>query len=158
MDSRGYIIQHRHYFPRLKLRRSWIDFIALIDIMFIILMFFVLSIGATKITGVSVELPKVSGDTIVLTDKYIISIVPSNLSEGGVQFFFGDELVMMNQLIEKLNNIKFTSKNPAIVIKADKKTPYDTVLTIMALVEQNGMPSFLVTDQEEVKTETKFQQ
>lgn len=104
--------------------------IPLLDILFAILIFFVLTATFVSQPGITVELPASNFSVEPALHTQIISIVGNNI-------FFRDQLVSDAQLGILLNNKKDTPSS-TIIVKADRTVPYNRVMTVTNLALERG--------------------
>ncbi|UKI33820.1 MAG: hypothetical protein L6W00_10595 [Lentisphaeria bacterium] len=69
-------IGRRRYRTRLKPLSGWPEVIALVDIFFLALIFFFLSGSFVRVSGISVELPRVRPSNIADMEKFVVTITP----------------------------------------------------------------------------------
>ncbi|MBO5690092.1 MAG: biopolymer transporter ExbD [Lentisphaeria bacterium] len=114
--------------------------IAVIDIFFLTLFFFLLSSSFVQVSGIKVDLPR--ADTTVSADieKFIVTIA---WSAEGAQLFFNDRPVTHEQLKEEFAQVSGISRSAMIVIRADRRIPFEPVSEIMAMAEKAQLASFI---------------
>jgi len=121
-------------FTQLKKRNAYIDMTPLIDIMFQLLLFFILSTTFRNAPSFEVNLPEASTDQINQRDNSLIitltkdkKIVINNRSIPNED--------VLNLLSEEVNN------NPSImvVIEADSSVHHGSVVGMMDLAQQAGV-------------------
>ena len=69
-------IGRRRYCTRLKPLSGWPGVTALVDIFFLALIFFFLSGSFVRVSGISVELPRVRPSNIADMEKFVVTITP----------------------------------------------------------------------------------
>ncbi|HEX8372808.1 MAG TPA: biopolymer transporter ExbD [Chthoniobacterales bacterium] len=107
--------------------------VPLLDILFAILVFFVLSATFVSQPGVTVE-PPVSSFTVEPSlHSEIVSLVGGNQP----RLFFRDRLVSETQLREVLQKKKASSAG-TIIVKADQSVPHERVMWTANLALQYG--------------------
>ena len=90
---------------RLKVFKGMPDMTPIINVVFLLLLFFMLSSSFVQISGIKINLPKTEGENELGAEKLIISIDRNN------RFFFNDEQLEWNSLKEKLG--QFITKSRA---------------------------------------------
>ena len=149
-------VGNRRYRPRLRPRHGWPEVTALIDILFLALMFFVILSNSTKVSVISVDLPKSSQSRIMQVEKNVISMVPD--ADGvGYKIFFQDQPVDWLGLAGSLQKMAIDSLSPAVIIRADRRISFEAVTEVMALAEKSGITCLLATAPEE-RQDAKFEQ
>lgn len=109
-----------------------IDIAPLIDIVFQLLIFFMLTSSFIFQPGIKVNLPKVITSQVLSEGSVIITITSENL------VYIGDELIDKQQLKKKLEEA-LVLKRP-IMIKADKKAALGRVVEIWDMCRSLGLP------------------
>lgn len=109
----------------------------LIDVVFLLLIFFMVSTTFNKQSEISIELPEASGKPLK-TDKFVIEIEID--SQG--RYFVNQQRVKDHKVATLKRAIRLTQrkeKNPQLVISSDKNTPYQSVITAMDAARQLGL-------------------
>lgn len=109
----------------------------LIDVVFLLLIFFMVSTTFTKESEISIELPEASGKALK-TDKFVIEV------EIDVQgrFFVNQQRVKDNKVLTLKRAIRIVQgnkKSPQLIISSDRNTPYQFVVTAMDAARQLGL-------------------
>lgn len=142
----------------MKFRRQSREFepmnlISLIDVMFFLLIFFMLSSTFTKETHLSVELPQAVGEASVDTKQQIEILI----SEQGSFSVNGQSLV--NNEIETLKSammkVSEGKTDLPLLVTADGKTPHQSVVTAMDAAGQLGFVKLSITTRQPEITEKK---
>lgn len=145
----------RRYKSRLKTFSGMPDMIAAINVMFLILVFFMLSSSFVQVSGIKVELPQVNTVSSAEIEKFIVSVTKG---EKGSNIYFNDSPVNWEDLKEKFSAIRGMSRATTIVIRADKDTDFETAVRIMALAERANLSSFIAVMPQKEKQDTVFSQ
>jgi biopolymer transport protein ExbD len=117
------------------------DLTPLIDVLFLSLIFFIVSSSFVKLYGVKVELPKTEQSSSASLEKFISSI---SSNESGNKIYFNDEELLMDDLKSKLGDLKNEVQTGMVIICADKNTTVDILANVMVVVENAGLASFIV--------------
>ena len=120
----------------------------LIDVVFILLIFFMVSTTFQKESEIKIELPEASADA-VKEEKDVLELVID--AEGR---YFIDQQQVVNTELETLKKAigKFLGERTGIpvVIRADRRTPYESVVRAMDATSQLGLVQMsLATSQPE---------
>ncbi len=145
----------RRYRSRLRPFSGRPDLIALIDILFLALIFFMLSSSFVQVSGIRVELPKVNASTSADIEKFIVSIA---WTENEPLLYFNDRPVTFETLAEKLAEVSGVSKTATVVIRADRRIPFETVARVMTLAEKANLASFIAVMPRKGKADAVFTQ
>ena len=130
------------------------DLTPLIDVLFLSLIFFIVSSSFVKLYGIKVELPKTAQTSSASLEKFIISI--SN-NESGNKIYFNDEELTLDALAEKLAKLRNETQTGMVIICADRNTTVDILANIMVTVEQAGLASFIVVSDDMGQKEILFE-
>lgn len=129
------------------------NLISLIDVMFFLLIFFMLSSTFTKETHLGVELPEATG-TPSVDEKQKIEIV---IGEQGSFSINGQNLV--NNEIETLKSailkVSEGKTDMPLLLTADAKTPHQYVVTAMDVAGQLGFVRISITSRQPETVEKK---
>ena len=109
----------------------------LIDIVFLLLIFFMVSTTFQRDSALPIELPEATSQTIVKQEQPLEVVVDL----AGSYFVDGTALADTNMftLKEALATAAKTRTNPQLMILADGKAPYQSVITIMDVARQLGL-------------------
>ena len=114
---------------------SWLVFIGLVDVAFLLVFFLLLSSNFILEQGISVSMPFSRFTLGPQTGRQIISIT------GGAvpAIYFQDQRVTMEQLGPLLDVVK--RRDESIIIKADRSTSYETVAEVANAALEHGITS-----------------
>ncbi|MBQ8754620.1 MAG: biopolymer transporter ExbD [Lentisphaeria bacterium] len=150
----------RRFQTRLKPVSGWPPLVALIDLMFLLLLFFVLATSFVSVSGIPVNLPQVRGGNVVDMERYIVTVVPSdrkNLSKPAL-IYFNDRQVTPERLKQELNTVRNHSRSASVIIMADKDVPQGVFAEIMGIAENAQLSVFLPMAAPEEKNTSVFLQ
>jgi biopolymer transport protein ExbD len=126
----------------LNLRRSRseepdVNLTPLIDVVFILLLFFMVSTTFQRESEINIELPEASAEPVEERDETLEIVIDA---EG---HYFIDEQQVVNTELETLKQAiqKFLGERSEIpvVIRADRLTPYESVVRAMDATAQLGL-------------------
>ncbi|WP_448216660.1 ExbD/TolR family protein [Endozoicomonas sp. 2B-B] len=124
----------------------------LIDVVFLLLIFFMVSTTFTKETQLAIDLPEASGEQSASVEKTQVEIT---ISREGHYAVNGQSLV--NSGLETLKNalakVSEGDSNLPLTITADAKTPYQSVVTAMDAAGQLGFANLSMTTRKPVESE-----
>ena len=130
--------------PRRR-RSTTVDITPLIDVVFLLLIFFMVSTTFERETEISIDLPEASGEkSEEKRDELVIAI-----DRKGV-FYVNDQEVVNTRIDTlKLAMRKAVAENREIpvIINADAKTPHQSVMTVMDAANQLGLRRLTFTAQ-----------
>jgi biopolymer transport protein ExbD len=112
---------------------GWLIWFPLLDVVFLMLFFLLLSSNFVLQPGISVSAP-FSKFMLAPPAKYeIISIT------NGTTVYFRDQKISIDELGPPLDSARKGGRS--IIIKADKATPYEMVIRVANVALEHGVPS-----------------
>jgi biopolymer transport protein ExbD len=115
------------------------DITPMIDVVFLLLIFFMLSTTFIVKPGINISLPKSSAEEI-RKQKEEIEISISR--EGG--FYLDGDKVDLETLKERFINAAKTSIESVVIINADEKASHGDVVAIMDMAKESGITKLAV--------------
>ncbi|MDR0931722.1 MAG: biopolymer transporter ExbD [Victivallales bacterium] len=146
----------RRYLPKLKPKSGWPELTALIDILFLVLLFLFLYSSFVRVTGIKVNLPRVQPSSFADLERFVVTITRNG--DGGRLLYFNDRPIKIEELKQQFNEVHGRSQSATIIILADREVTLEQSAEIMALAEAAELASFLVTIQPGSRPETVFGQ
>jgi len=132
-------------FFRKKKQEIAVNLTPLIDVVFLLLIFFMVSTSFTRETQIKLDLPKASVEPL---DSKPESLEISIDKEGR---FFINGKGLVNESIETLKKaiapLIENNSNIAVIISADANTPYQSVVTAMDAASQLGISNLKMATQ-----------
>ena len=141
------------YRPRLRALSGLPLLTPLVDIFFLLLIFFMLSSSFVQISGIRVELPRAGFSTSVGIEKFIVTLAQS---EGGVRIYFNDREVSWEQLKEEFGKVRQLSRFSTIVIRPDRDIPLEPAVRVMSLAGKAQLSCMIAVMPEAGKPEAVF--
>ena len=128
-------------FQRKKRENVDITLISMIDVLFVLLLFFMVSTTFTHQTEVNIKLPEAEGTPAEDHPKTVSLVINAD----GVYSLVGDDgqphqLIEQNRagLKQELSKLAVNSKDIPFIINADDKTPNKAVMTALDIAGQVG--------------------
>ena len=107
-------------------KKSSINIIPMIDVIFFLLVFFMLfTTFRTTPEGIDMQLPKAVTATEQNTENFIVQI------DADGNYYYDDQSLELNQIISEAELANGENANLTIVISADKNTRYENVVSLM---------------------------
>ncbi|WP_415888295.1 ExbD/TolR family protein [Neptuniibacter sp. SY11_33] len=133
-------------FPRQRVEEVSVNLTPLIDVVFLLLIFFMVSTTFTKETHLDVDLPEASGESVVKE----IEVLEILITDEGHYSVNGKPLVntQSKTLRRALQELAGDDREMPLVITADAKTPHQAVVTAMNVSGQLGFSKLSITTQE----------
>ena len=114
-------------------KRGALDVTPLIDVVFLLLLFFMITSTFVSTTGIKVNLPKAKSKVKQSSEAFEVGINEKN------QFFFQGVRIQQSQLAAKLKTAWKSRKTPELVIKADGEVRHKDVVFVMDLANKTGI-------------------
>lgn len=130
-------------FSRRKKPPLEITLTPMIDVVFLLLIFFMVTTTFNQQTELKINLPEAAGDKTDKVEKMIILTIDADGT-----YFISDEKGLPHQLINQENKTlkraliqaAGNSRKIPFVISADGKTPHQAVVTVLDIANQLGFP------------------
>ena len=145
--------------PNAKVFAGRLDPVPLINLLFLLLIFFLISSSLVFQPGIPVDLPPAKNPTLNATDKLVITITRNGL------IFFNDKKIEWGDLERELRNLVLDSKiatsrrnntritgiddksvrNPAVVLRADRNVAYERIMEVVSLARSLNLGVYMAT-------------
>jgi biopolymer transport protein ExbD len=130
-------------FHEKKRRKIIINITSLIDVLFLLLIFFMVSSTFVEQPGMKLELPESKSST---TEKIKELILEINADQSMV---LNQESVTLENLEQKFKQLLPSLEEKSLVLKADKSVPHGTVVKVMDLAKLSGLEKLIIATQVE---------
>jgi len=119
-----------------KKKELTVNLTPLIDVVFLLLIFFMVSTSFTRETQIELELPQASGKPL----ENEIDVVEISIDSTGNYYVNKQPLIntQINTLKRAIVNISKGDLSLPLIISADAKAPYQAVITAMDAAGQEG--------------------
>jgi len=117
---------------------SMFQYASLTDIIFLLLIFFLLTSQFVINTGVKVKLPGAKTNEQTVPSRMIVT-----LTEAG-DIYVGSEATSIDQLPAKLNAIKEMGSEQNLIIRSDKDVRLDIVIQVIDAAKGIGIEKFTI--------------
>lgn len=123
---------------RLKTSHSLIDLTPLVDVVFLMLIFFIITSDILPLKSLNIETPKLSKDSAPLTTQLLVVIDSQNVIYLGSKKAIVDTESLKSRLTEELDLLKkFHPKiKPTIVLSIDQQVDYGSFLKIFSIIQE----------------------
>ena len=119
-------------------RHIIINITSLIDVLFILLIFFMVSSTFLEQPGMKLDLHKTSQKTVVQVEGYTLFIMSDE------SLYLNHEEITIETLPARLKEIAKEVEDKGIVLLADEKIRYGWVVEIMDVIKQSGITKLIV--------------
>ena len=127
-------------------RRARIEMIPLIDVVFLLLVFFVYAMLSMVVhRGLRVELPGAATAEVDRTEYVGITVTKDN------DVFLGDEPVAIGSLVEKVMERRKNKGELPVFINGDRRSDLGVAVKILDLLKQSGIREVSIECAEEAR-------
>lgn len=125
-------------FKEQKRRRTSINITSLIDVLFILLIFFMVSSSFIEQPGMKLELPTTQSREVARLENLVMHI-----SQDG-EIFLGDKSVTLETLGTEIEAMIPNIEEKTLVLKADKETSHGKIVEIMDIAKRSGLTRIVI--------------
>ncbi|MFZ5516363.1 MAG: ExbD/TolR family protein [Candidatus Zhuqueibacterota bacterium] len=119
-------------------RKVSINITSLVDVQFILLIFFMVSTSFTEQQGMKLELPESASAASEKIKELILEIRNDDI------LILNNEQVAMNDLSAKFKQLIPSLKDKSLVLKADKHVSHGTVVQVMDIAKLSGLEKLII--------------
>ncbi len=119
-------------------RRVVINITSLIDVLFLLLIFFMVTSTFLEQPGMKLELPSARSAETAMVEKLVLFIGPDG------RIVFNDQTVALGDLEAVMKEALPTAKEKTLVLKADRTVQHGTVVTVMDIAKRVGLTKLVV--------------
>lgn len=132
-------------FHEKKQRKVIINITSLIDVLFLLLIFFMISSTFVEQPGMKLELPESKSST---TEKIKELVLEINADQS---MTLNQEPATLENLDQKFKDLLPSLEEKSLVLKADKSVPHGAVVKVMDLAKLSGIEKLIIATQMERK-------
>lgn len=126
-----------------KPKKTLINITSLIDVLFILLIFFMVSSTFIEQPGMDLELPAASTSEREQVKEFVVYVdQKQNIS-------LNEQAVSMDNFEEQLRKKYEETGYQFVVLRADKNVPHGTIVKIMDKVKKVGIPKLVIATEME---------
>jgi len=125
-------------FKQQKKKTRGIDITSLIDVMFILLIFFMVSSSFVEQPGMKLELPTTKSREVEKVEKLALYVS----KEGDL--FLNDKPVKLDSLQDVIKAAIPNAKEKTLVLKADKDVHHGLVVEVMDIAKRSGLKKIVI--------------
>ena len=121
----------------MRRRKPRIDVVPLIDVLMVLIIFFLVTMQFRDLRALNVKLPKIetAGSNLVKNEITI------SISKDG-KFYADGHKVSISKLTSLINAASSLPMKPTILVVADENVPLKNVTTVVDLCRKNGLEDF----------------
>jgi biopolymer transport protein ExbD len=126
------------------------DLTPMIDVVFLLLIFFMLYSSFVQVSGIQVDLPEVTASGEGSIEKLVITVDNQNT------FYFNERPMDWENLQLQLNQFLAKWQADTVIIRADRHTGYGEVARLLALARSLNLNVYLATLSAEEEGDDEF--
>ena len=128
---------------RTEIKKGQLDIAPLIDVVFLLLIFFMLTSNFVVQPGIKVSLPKAVSSEVIRSENLVVTLTGQDL------IFLNDEPVTAQELVPRIRQA--AQDNKTVLLKADTNASLGRVVEIWDLCRESGIPQINIATNEKVK-------
>lgn len=136
---------------RLKPAFSLIDLTPLVDVIFLLLIFFIVTSDILPLKSLKIENPTLKQDVRALTSQLLVVMDAQHVIYVGSKKSIADFATLEEMVKSELNKIAKGAK-PTLVLSVDRRVEYGIFLRLFSTLQKVGYPIRLVFKPEESST------
>lgn len=129
-------------FVRRKREEPKVEMTSMLDVVFLLLIFFMISTTFVQTSGISIKLPKSTSGVVEKGPKEIRIYVDKT-----GQIFLRDKPLSLAQLEAKLHGFGVRAKNMTFLLLADRATLHGRVVQLMDAARESGFRKLAIATQ-----------
>lgn len=134
---------------RLKSSAALIDLTPLVDVIFLMLIFFIVTSDILPLKSLLIENPELKKDSAPLTTQLLVVMDAEHVIYLGSKKSIVDFSSLKSSLEQELEQIRFQNgKEPVIVLSVDRRVEYGLFLKLFSIVQETGSHLRLVYRQD----------
>ena len=143
----------------LKISNSLIDLTPLVDVIFLLLIFFIITSDILPLKSLNVENPKLNRDSASLTTQLLVIMDAQNVIFLGPKKDIVDLVSLKEHLMAEIDILRSKHPNlePSIVLSVDKSVQYDAFLKLFSIVQDCSSKIRLVYKPSQEETSDFFE-
>jgi biopolymer transport protein ExbD len=122
-----------------KKRSLVLNVTSLIDVLFLLLIFFIVSTTFLSQPAIKLELPKAKHSEVVRQEALVIYIDKDG------KLFLNDEPIEVQLLSEAITQKKSLSEEQGVILKADSRVSHGAVIQVMDILKGIGVKKLIVS-------------
>jgi biopolymer transport protein ExbD len=122
----------------LKTSNALIDLTPLVDVIFLMLIFFIITSDILPLKSLNIENPTLNKDSAPLTTQLIVVMDAQNVIYLGSKKMIVDLVSLKQHLIEELGSLKKQNQgiDPTVVLSVDKHVDYGSFLRLFSICQE----------------------
>lgn len=120
-------------------RKVAINLTSLIDVLFILIIFFTVSSTFMEQPGIELKLPEAESSQSHTTQKVIVYV------DKNQDLYLNDDPVSLENLGEAVESLISAQNDKSVVLNADKEVPHGIIINIMDMLRKRGIYKIVVS-------------
>ncbi len=145
----------RKYRMTLRSHNGFPQCVALIDLLFLLLLFTAMSTQVIRISGIRVDLPIADAPKESILGKLIVTITPGEY-DNECRYFFRDREIKLDELRQIFSQQTERHKK-TVIIRADRNIPQGVIYELTASIHEAGMAVLIASQPPKSKPEMRFE-
>ncbi len=123
---------------KLKSSSSLIDLTPLVDVIFLLLVFFIITSDILPLKSLNVENPKLKRNSAPLTTQLLVVMDAQNVIFLGTKKEIVDLVSLKASLLDRIDYLKgqHPGMAPSVVLSVDRRVQYDSFLKLFSIAQQ----------------------
>lgn len=137
----------------LKISNSLIDMTPLVDVVFLMLIFFIVTSDILPLKSLNIENPTLNKNSAPLTTQILVVMDAQNVIYVGSKKAIIDLGSVKQQLQEEIELLQkqHSGVSPTVVLSIDKKVDYESFLRLFSVIQENSPNIRLVYKPDEMQ-------
>ncbi len=148
-------ITTRRYRTNLRSHNGFPYCVALMDLLFLLLLFAAMSTQVIRISGIRVDLPQAVAPQESVLGKLIVTITPGEY-ESDCRFYFRDRAIQLDELRQIFSQQTERHKK-TVIIRSDRKVPTGVLHELIASIHEAGMAVLIAVQTPDARPEMRFE-
>lgn len=128
---------------RTQIKKGQLDIAPLVDVMFLLLIFFMLTSNFIIQPGIRVSLPKAVSSEVIRSENLSVTLTGQDL------LFLNDEPITIQELAPRIRQA--AQDNKTVLLKADVDASLGRVVELWDLCRESGIPQINIATNQKVK-------
>lgn len=122
----------------LKMSENLIDLTPLVDVIFLLLIFFIVTSDILPLKSLNIQSPSLDKESQPLTTQLVVVVDAQNVIYVGSKKTIVDLYSLKSQLLKEINLLKKNNGNqePILVLSLDKRVEYGEFLKIFSITQE----------------------
>lgn len=122
----------------LKSSNNLIDLTPLVDVIFLMLIFFIVTSDILPLKSLNIENPTIEKNSTPLTTQLLVVMDAQNVIYVGSKKTIVDFTSLKSQILEEIDYLKkqYSNFDPSIVVSIDRRVEYGSFLKLFSIVQE----------------------